>query len=415
VIEPLIDPEVDQDWTSDRELDRLAPLAESLHYWAGVYDRWRSHELAMVRPEQAPFDHADLTAIDDLRGVHIGQLAAASQRLRHGGAAAARLAESLGPARSGLAGAWPGGAAQWWETLQRDIQDCAAQCTALGSALQIAVIDTVAAVLTSAVDEILVRSGRLPPATGSSSREIFEQRIAELPVSGDAGALPEVHRIWCTQLDTLSTDYDAVIGLLRATLAAAGSTVTRTYQALSLDLGSSGHASSGSVSFGDVTFEGAPSGESGPATPPSQVAGLDSRPAGVFTGTGTTGTDQTSGLAPASTVLASVALVGDTGPSSGSSPASGGGSSDRAPTPVAPAPGSAVLGELNEPQSPGPGGAVLGSVSGEEAQDGAGAGSGASAVAGGGPGHRDREREASWARLRALLGEQAGEYPDRPR
>lgn len=423
--EPLIDPGVDQGWTSDRELDRLAPLAESLHYWSGVYDRWRLHELAAARPEQIRFGRADLAAIDDLRGVHFGQLAAASRRLRQVGEAAARLVESTGLARSGLAPAWPDGVSQRWETLQRDVQDCAARCTGLGFALEIAVIDTVAPVITSAVDGILVRSDGLMQSDGRPSREIVEQRILELSAQsvtgggGTLGASSEVHQLWRAELDTLVTDYDAVLGLLRATLAEAGATVARIYQAAGPDI-----ASFDDAPFGDASC-GAPS-----LAPPHQIVGLDTRPGDVFTSGAAPESGQASGFAPASTILASVGVVADTGSASdqslsaGSSSASGGGSSDLAPTPAgstpgAPAPGSAVLGDLGESRSPGPGGAVLGSVPGDDAQYGGsaqcsdsaeyGAGGGASWV---GPVHRDKEREASWTRLRALLGEQAGEDPE---
>lgn len=95
--------------------------------------------------------------------------------------------------------------------------------------------------------------------------------------------------------------------------------------------------------------------------------------------------------------------------------------------------GSALLGQLSDPAAgAGAGGAVLASASGDDPGYGAGvatAGAGLAppAVAlspgaaddpqrAGRPwmvaGNEDREREASWARLRALLGEDAGERPE---
>lgn len=422
-MESLIDPEVDLSWTSDRELDRLAPLAESLHSWSGVYDQWRTHELAATRPEQVRFGADDLTAIDDLRGVHFGQLAAASHRLRQVGAAAARLAESTGLARSELAHAWPGGASQRLAVLHRDVQDCATRCAGLGYALEIAVIRTAAPVITSAVDEILARSDRFAHSVGILSRELCEQRIAELSVfsaSRDAGA-PAAHQVWRAELDTLITDYDAMLRLWRATLAEAASTITRIYQALGCDI-----ASSGGSAFDGMPWGGTPVGGPGPVPSPSQVPGLDVRIGDVFTHGGAAAGDQIGGPTPSPTVLASVALAGDTdsagdpGPSAGSSWASGGGSSDVAFTPGAPAPGSAVLGDLGRSGSPTPpGGAVLGSVPddaprySDSVQYADGAGYGTSGVAPwAGSIHRDKEREVSCARSPALPGEQTEEYPE---
>lgn len=414
---------LDQRWTSDRELDRLAPLAMSLHHWSQVYDRWRLHELAAARPQQARFDRADLSMIDDLRGVQFEALTATSQRLSTVGAALSRLAETTGMARSGLAEAWRDGASQGAvrcvDQLQRGAQDCAALCERLGLHLEIAMIDTVAPVIKSAVDEILARSGRWEHAAGRRSRESGEQRIAAI----EADAAPAG---WRGELDELVVDYDAVLGLLRANLAAAKATITGVYQALHHEL-----VSLEVETFGDGPFDEEPIVERDPVGAPGEVMTRD-LPVEA---------NQQAGLAPVSTMLASAGSgddsVGDDDPSAGSSSASGGGGSSGVAAGPGP-PGSALLGELSESPTTDPGAATLASVSGDDPAHHPGAGSaGATGGAAGAPmagalgsagaeGQQrtgrpwsapavgeDTEREASWQRLRALLGEDAAERPGR--
>ncbi len=414
---------LDQRWTSDRELDRLAPLATSLHLWSQVYERWRLHELAGARPQQARFDRADLSMIDDLRGVQFGALAATSQRLSTLGAALSRLAATTGVARAGLVEAWRDGASQGAVRcvgqLQRGAQDCAALCERLGLHLEIAMIDTVAPVIKSAVDEILARSGRWEHVTGRRSRESWEQHIAAIEADGTLTG-------WRGELDELVVDYDAVIGLLRANLAAAKATITRVYQALhhemaSLEVGPFDDGPFGDGPFDNGLFDTGPFGDHDPAGAPGQAATRD-LPAGA---------DQQAGLAPVSTMLASADSGGDDDPSAGSSSASGGGGS------AGPgAPGSALLGELSEPPTADHGGATLASVSGDDPASHPGAGSagaagapmaGVLASAGAEDQQRtgrpwnapavgeDTERKASWERLRALLGDDAGERPEQGR
>jgi hypothetical protein len=415
--EPLPDPEVDQHWTSDRELDRLAPLSESLRDWAGVYDRWRRHELATARPRQAPFSRAEPAVVDELRGVHFGQLAAAGRCWRQGGIAATRLAESAQETRAVLQAAWRDetaqGAVRRLDRFQREVQDYAAHCRRLGGQLEIGIGHTVATVLQAAVAELLARSREWRPGL---SRQTWERRIAELdrvpgPGCGGPAAAPEPYRTWCAELDALVTGYDALLGSFRATLAEASATVARVYQAVHREIGPG---------------DGIPFAE----TPTAW--------AGIGFGTGTGGE---AGPAPAATMLTAAGPSEDSAPSAGSSLGSGGAGAEMAPA----AGGSAVLGDPGDSRIPPAGGAVLGSVPGGDpgyrggagyggdpgyrggAEYGSSAGiaaaSGAFGVSGADdqqrsarpaaePGQDDRDRAASWARLRALLGETADARPE---
>ncbi|MFN2495292.1 MAG: hypothetical protein ABR608_05215, partial [Pseudonocardiaceae bacterium] len=365
--EPLADSKVDQAWTSDRELDLLVPLAESLQYWSGVYERWRHHELATARPAQAPLRRTELAAVDELRGVHFGQLAAASRRWRQVGAAAARLAEATGVAKAALAHGWRDAASQpmlqRFDELARGAQDCAARCAGLGLELEIALIGTVAPVITSAVEEILLRSRGLEHAGGCPSREIWEQRITEL----ESGSPPN-HRVWRAELDTLVVDYDAVVGLFRATLAEAGATVTRIYRAVRHAIASSDTAPF-SADTAPFSADTAPFGAPGPATAsPLHTPGLNAAGQNA-----PVDEDLSTEPAPASTMLASAGSAGAGEPCAGSSFAgSGGGSTDVIAATGTPEAGSAVLGSLGESRTTGPGGATLGSLSGEDTGHGGG-------------------------------------------
>ena len=421
--------EPDQEWTSDQELDRLAPLATSLHHWSPVYERWRGHESATARPQQPRFDRADLSAIDELRGVHFGRSGAASRRLRIAGEALTRIAESTTAVGSALAEGWRDDgsqrAGQRIDEIERGAQDCAALCARLGLHLQSALVDTVAPVISSAVAQILARSRRWEQTAARTSREVWEQRIAELDAAGPGSAGPaaaDPSAQWQAELDALVVDYDAVIGLYRATLTAAADTVARVYQALHREIGP-----------GELT----PSG-SAPVEVAAPVAGAGRSTAAAAVG----GIGQEGESAPASTALASAGSGGAESPVAASSSAGGGGGSggsggapDAGLGGPGGADGSALLGHLSDPPAGSSGGATLASASGDDPGYGAGA---ATAGAGGAalapmagalssgaaddqqrtgrpwvvPAGEDCTREASWARLRALLGEDAGERPE---
>jgi hypothetical protein len=131
---------------------------------------------------------------------------------------------------------------------------------------------------------------------------------------------------------------------------------------------------------------------------------------------------------------ASAGSAGVGEPSAGSSfTGSGGGSADVLAAAGSPDQGSAVLGSLGESRAADPGGATLGSLSGADTESGGSQAWGSSALAplagavgaagsdephrtarhwAAGPVNPDEQRDASWARLRALLGEEGEEHPE---
>lgn len=374
--EPPSDPEVDRQWTSDRELDRLRPLAAALHSWSEVYERWRHHPLARARPVRAGFGSADLSLLDGLRGIHFGQLTAAAQRWRGLAAASARLAESCRTAGADLAAAWDDAAAaapaRVLDGLRRDAEDCAARCERLGLHLEVAIGDTAVPAVRDAVAEILARCGGFGSAQRPTSPRTWARRVTELERTPGDGSGPREHQVWRGELDRLVIDYDAVVGLVRANLRAAARTLTRIYD-----------------------------------TARDAVATIGGQQAAPAAPAGGTALGRPAGTGPAATVPASADPSAAASASSATADAGGGGDlgSDPAGTGHPADPGSARLGELGDldgPPDPGHGAARLASVSDEDgcatapdaAQDVAAGGSSMTATAGaaGGTGADDQRR-----------------------
>lgn len=302
--EPLAEPELDRDWTSDRELDRLRPLTESLRDWAEVYERWRAHPLAGARPAQPGFEPADRAALDALRGVHFGALTAAAGRWQALAVAADRWAEACRVSRRALAEAWQDESASAallaLDRIQRLAEDCAAGCAQLGLHLDVAIGETAMPVVRDAVAETLARArgfGQAGAASELSASRSWGWRITELDTARrehPAAAPTAEHRRWCAELDGLVTDYDAVIGLLRANLSAAGDALAEIRQTAQHGLaaapaavgqpgeGQPGEGPSGTVpASADVGVAGSSSGASSGATAGGGGApGTDAPPGG---------------------------------------------------------------------------------------------------------------------------------------
>jgi hypothetical protein len=361
VTEPLVDPEVDHQWTSDRDLDRLRPLAASLRSWSDVYDRWRRHELARARPAQAAFGPADLAAIDELRGIHFGQLTAAARRWRNLAVAATRLADSSRVTSADLTAAWHDaaapGAVRQLDQLRRDAEDRAARCERLGLELEVAIGDTAAPALRDAVHEILVRARGFERPDDRPSPRSCAPRIAELERMHRGEREPATdHLAWRAELDNLVVDYDAVLALFRANLRAARDALTAIYR---------------SAAQGCVALQEPPT--------PGFTASDDSQPSVRFDAPlmrPAAGLASATGLGPATTSLAAADTSGAAAGASSMDTAGGGGAGIQEAAAVQADAGSARLGELGDLEAPpggDQGGARLASVSGDDG-DAAGCG-----------------------------------------
>lgn len=247
LIEPIVgglDPvRVDTTDTADAELGRLRPLIEELAAWGGVYERWRAHPLAAVRPAAASLNPVDDQVLDRLDGAEFGRLMAAGERLGAVGAAGESLAAGAAAVGTRLASAWPGrdgeAAVRRWEAVRAAAADHGAAARTVGSRLGGAVV-AARGDLRVAVHRVLDGAEGFQHMRGESGAEPLDwlDEIDQLERKAGDSLLTERDR-WSrvrAQLDDMTGRYARVITLLRGSLDEAVTGVRQAWDQLELDL-----------------------------------------------------------------------------------------------------------------------------------------------------------------------------------
>ena len=247
LIEPIVgglDPvRVDTADTAHTELGRLRPLIEELAAWGGVYERWRAHPLAAVRPAAASLNPADHQVLDRLDGAQFGRLMAAGERLGAVGAAGESLAAAAADVGSRLASAWPGrdgeAAVRRWEAVRAAAAEHGTAARTVGSRLGGAVV-AARGDLRVAVHRVLDGAEGFQHMRGGSGAEPLDwlDEIDQLERKAGDSLLTERDR-WSrvrAQLDDMTARYARVITLLRGSLDVAVTGLRQAWDQLELDL-----------------------------------------------------------------------------------------------------------------------------------------------------------------------------------